>query len=135
MLHRFLNRIFQYDAMSDSGGVYFCLQDINIEALEQLMYPDPTKPLPEAIQIASGIRVFPQERKFLYRNVKPFKDRSGSVMEATYFFEKLEITENVPTLTEGSDVPVMTEQVRATTLDYDEFIAHLWRSKVICGIQ
>lgn len=135
MLHRFLNRIFQYDTMSDSGGVYFCLQNINIEALEQILYPDSINDLPEVIQIASGIRVFPQERKFLYRNVKPFKDRSGGVMEATYFFEKLEITEIVPTLTSDSTTPVMTEQVRATTLDYDEFIAHLWRSKIICGIQ
>lgn len=56
-------------------------------------------------------------------------------MEATYFFEKLEITEMVPTLTSDSTTPVVTEQTRPTTLDYDEFIAHLWRSKTICGIQ
>jgi hypothetical protein len=101
-MFEFVNQVFLYDNTSDSRGIHFVLQGLDLPALENILYQDPRN-LPGRIRIADGIRPFPEPRKELYRKITAFKDRNGSTMDAKYYFEKLHIVEAVPTVVPGFD--------------------------------
>lgn len=87
------------------------------------------KGVPPELRFATDIVRISEERRPLYRAVQV----SASLTDACYFFEPV-FVDRPTTKTDPSGLEVTTmEQVKAR-LDFDEFVAHLWKNGVRYGL-
>jgi hypothetical protein len=130
----FIDEIFSSD---------FRFADLNYDIFQKLLYDDEWLTTMQAknvdVKIASGIAVFPQNRRALYKSVKVL-DRGK---QAEYVFEPvyIETTIEEPVYGETDEngvAPIInnvgSKVLQPATLNIDEFIAVMWAKGIKYGI-
>lgn len=125
-----VTKIFGVDwANSSKDWFYFKWVDSNI--FYKACYGE-LRNITDGIRLADGIKAMEESRINLYRPIRTlFDKKTWKPTEAVYLFEKLFVTEQVP-----SDIPEMPsiEKEVLTALDFDEFFSYVWRKGIRYGI-
>lgn len=85
--------------------------------------------MPPQLRFAIDIIRISEERRPLYRSVQV----AASLADACYFFEPVYVDRTVTKIGADGQPYETVEQVKAK-LDFDEFVAHLWKNGVRYGL-
>lgn len=88
-----------------------------------------SKGVPAELRFATDIIRISDERRPLYRTVQV----SARLTDAQYFFEPVFIDKPVSRF-DASGAEVVTIEQQKAKLDFDEFVAHLWKNGVRYGL-